>query len=233
MDEDFNIDDGENVVSCHQNWDVSETVDIAPKIKKIRLRRAVEAWPLSDNFEKLMTFHKNPTVELFNEIVALDVELFRDNNIEDEMYVRFENEGYKRHKNRLKDAKKQIADGTVDQTSNFCDPHILIWARAAVLAHPYLLLDCARPLYVDRANRFYSKSYNMDMCRLINIVSNDADYDDTFELSRTLSLFALLQFGASGNTKYIRKIIAILEPAAAREEFVIYDMAKILRACGY
>lgn len=180
----------------------------------------------------MMNFHRNPSIDVFNELIRCDAQLFVDaptvEELQEDLYIELEGETKKECYNRIQAIKKCIA-ATDDSGKKikYCNPHILSWVHAAIVQFPYLIHECSHPLYIDRAIAFADASY----ARLVEKVSAGIIYDvldgekmekiykssdqlndiaDAIDIwySQLQSLweFNLLKTGASGNMGYLQTV---------------------------
>lgn len=221
---------------------------------KHRRQGCFREWTRGNIIEHIMWFHLNPTVEMFNAIIDQDKDLYKekeDDDLVDELYIELDGENFKARKLRIQKIKEKIQEQkgkpTGDRRANFCDPIILSWANAAVKQFPYLILECNKPLYIERAHNFMGASYyNLLMAvqrgpvqmRLRDTNNPDGvpriepKYDAKLRwLSQAYTLweFRIAQFGASGNTWYIHDTIEILRKYKGGDKIIADGMNQIGR----
>lgn len=173
---------------------------------------------------------------MFNAIIAQDQDLYKEDEVDDlvdELYIELADEDFKARKRRIQKIKETLQEQkgkpTGSRRANFCDPMILSWVNAAVKQFPYLILECNKPLYIERAHNFASASYYellMDVQRgpvrrreptpeNPNAMEPEGDAKRLWtSRAYTLWEFRIVQFGASGNPWYVHDTIDILRDGA-------------------
>lgn len=178
----------------------------------------------------MIKFHLNPTVEEFNQIINSDCELYQSEETDDkseEFYIEYEGENWKQRKKRIKQLKEELNDRKGkpqgSHRANFCNPVILAWVHAAVTEFPWLVESCEKPLYIERAMNFHSKSYSNSLEDLIigpvfkkddegkiltehfSKIRNDWGRNVTGVIDQTI-----IKYCASGNKWYIDNLQSLL-----------------------
>jgi hypothetical protein len=158
-------------------------------------------------------FYKNPTIEIFNDVLGDDPAIDDSDDNEEELFIEYENENrkdiYKRREKILN--RKKIENR---KRMKWSDCHLLAWIYAACKAFPHLIIDCKYPLLIERSQQFYNKCIP-EITRVVlkgnGLVNYCCNYKLTLEcryncaLDNFVSLHKVM-FTASGNITYLDTI---------------------------
>ncbi len=117
-------------------------------------------------------FHKNPSIDVFNEIIRCDPICLEDGALQ----VKYRNPTFQYMQDKLQNvvyegeddlqawrrrvkAKKQLDESPVSEFNpNFCNPFLLVWVNSAVRAFPQLYA-CDSPMYIEYSQKFTAASF--------------------------------------------------------------------------
>jgi hypothetical protein len=176
-----------------------------------------------DDLDKMMQFYRDPSLETLDEIIATDSVLYEDlpdiNELREAMYITYEDESAEERRARIGGCIAQLKKPQ-ERKSRRSNAAILAWVHAVISAYPWFADHVAAPLYVDRCARFASNSlpaYQYQLRRGPKIMKDEYDIKHQQRLWEMLAykmlLYAVVQFGATGDTT---PIIAVVKTAHTR-----------------
>lgn len=181
---------------------------------------------------KFYDFHENPTIEVFNEIIATEGSLFGElpPDPRDVACCRDKDETDEEYRDKMRTVQKTYDEAVVKmkktgyhQPIKYCVTGVLSWVHAAVKEFPWLAEDCCQPLIIERAHHFTCASYSD---RIIELSCDNNAWADNFKwiIGQNLA-----RYTASGNQKYIDQLSAIVESAPLCNEDKALARTKIVR----
>ena len=172
----------------------------------------------------MLNFHKNPSVDVFNEVISkLAGDLYKETipDYTDEFFITLEHETWTDKNYRLKRIKNPSKGEIIQRkyTNNqivYTNPRILAWIYAAVKKFPWLVLETNATLLIERAYHYE----NNGVCNLINriklgpipkLLDDNAGIFDTDKnnnrrwenLVKNYVEQILLKYAASGDSSYL------------------------------
>ncbi len=184
-----------------------------------------DEWTHEKYLTDMMTFHLNPSVEVFDRIVQLAGPLYKESiDLSEERYIELEGETTDMKRKRLeykktKQKKHQNNPYGNDAIIQYTDEFLLSWIYAAFKTFPWLLEKCEKPLYAERADRFDATPYhnlvysvqqgpkpvkNIDDDSSLSLLGHrqhkiDNNRQDWLRQLTSLAKHVTIRFGASGD----------------------------------
>ncbi len=142
---------------------------------------------IEDFAENFYDFHKNPTSEVFNAVIATEGNLF-GNLPEDPRDVEcslLDGDDEESHRAHVKYAKKKYDEAVAkmkktgyQQPIKYCVTGVLSWVYAAIKEFPWLAEECIQPLIIERSQHFTRASYTDT---IVEPSCDNDEWSDNFE----------------------------------------------------